>query len=165
MCRWLQQPDGQAPSFRQEGIIMARLFRRRWPILVLVPIVLLAGAYVWMLTLPSSGCITKANYDRIQVDMTIKEVNEILGEDAANPIMRLWEDGHRSQAAALYVAVGTEIMPRASIWLEIAEDRVVSKQFNPPNGWEICDRTLAPMLVAIGLKKPPSMLPPAPIPR
>ena len=138
---------------------MKRIFRRGWLFLALIPIVLLAGAYVWLLTLPYSGRINEVNFNRIQIGMTIGEVNEILGEDTAHPITRVWDDGHRTQAASIYEIEQNGIVPVASIWIEFEENRVVKKEFTPPSARELYDRITDPVLQKLGLRPAPSPLP------
>ena len=108
---------------------MARLSRRHWLFLALVPFVLLASFYVWLLILPGSGRITKANFDSIQIGMTIEEVNDLLGEDAAQPMIQSWPDGHTDQVAAIYTKVVLGIMPGVQIDVDFAENRVTRKEF------------------------------------
>ena len=133
---------------------MKRLFRRRWLFLIGIPLVLLAGVYVWLLTLPGSGRITRANHDKIQVGMTIKEVDELLGDVGAQQARRIGPDGRTEQIATVYITQGMGFLPQTHISLDFAEGRVIKKQYRGPT-WNLFE-----LLPAIRTNKPPPPMPP-----
>ena len=78
---------------------MRRHLRRWWILLALAPVVLIAAMAIWLLTLPNSGQVNKANFEKIRVGMTEDEVDQIIGHyccAAANSygMKALYDDGN-----------------------------------------------------------------------
>jgi hypothetical protein len=99
-------------------------------LLALAPFVLIAALEIWLLTMPSSGHVNKANFEKISLGMTEDEVDQIIGHyccGAANGrgMKALYDDGNWP--------------PGDRIGLLFREGRVASKELRRPGPRELWD--------------------------
>jgi len=130
---------------------MATRFRARWLILVLIPSALLAAVATSLMIASSSGSITRANYDKIEVGTTtLQEVHDLLrtesisigrqpgefsagglGERTGGPWLIFPKDG----------ASNMPFPPSCQIGVIVDEhDLVRWKWFYQPTAWDVFDR-------------------------
>jgi hypothetical protein len=110
---------------------------RRW-LLIAVPLATVAALLVvglWV-SLGRTNRITKANFEKIQVGMTIAEVQALLGQDSV-PI----DDGfHFRMVTAEYREEDWTGVPVNQIYVEFENGKVSSKTFVP---WTAAERRRA----------------------
>jgi hypothetical protein len=99
-------------------------------LLALVPVVFIAAIANWLLTIPSSGRVNKANFEKISLGMTEEEVDQIIGHyccGAANGrgMKALYDDG--------------TWLPGDRIGLLFREGRVASKELRRAGPRELLD--------------------------
>jgi hypothetical protein len=113
---------------------MRRQIRRRWILLALTPVVLIAATVILLPSMPSSGLVNKANFEKISLGMDEDEVDQIIGHyccAAANGrgMKALYDDGNWP--------------PGPRIALLFRDGRVAGKDFRGVGPMELWDALLS----------------------
>ena len=145
---------------------MKRIFKNRWLLLALLPIVLLAGLSIWLLGFSGSAHINGTTFNELKLGMTYDEAHVLLGgrihdvkptKDAnGGPRMKYgYSEDHESV-----------FPPSPTIWFTVDNDnRLTSKEYDTPSAMMIWDRAVFKFKVKTGLAKPPPPpMPPMPLP-
>jgi hypothetical protein len=147
---------------------MKWLFKRRWRFFAFIPFALLATGYVWLLSSPNSGLITKANFDRIEPGMTRLEVEEILDPNG-RPLVLLDEGvAPASRDSYLSLSWGNPTVPYTddrpdrfppsdTIWIEFDRNahKVISKRYDSATAGDYWQHFLTRVSIAIGRSPAP----------
>jgi hypothetical protein len=136
---------------------MKRIFRRRWLYLALIPFAIVASVYVWLLmTSAGSGPITKANYRKIEIGMTLNEVFYLLNPE------KTYASGLGDSTGATWICIRErhsteeysefeEFPPACEIRVIVGgkDNRVLRKSYYHPSASEIYDRLVYCLKCAI----------------
>ena len=132
-----------------------RTFKRRWFFLALVMLPVFAFVPFWLITSYKSR-ITKANFEKIQVGMTKKAVDDLLGPE--------WGKFHSTASPSDQICFYKEqngILPTAQIAVLFAKGSVESKFYAVEDISDVWHRISSKISAAIGLPQGPA-LPPLP---
>jgi hypothetical protein len=117
---------------------MRRWFRR---FLIAIPLLALLALGLW---LSGSHRVTKANFDRIELGMTLAQVDELLAQSfkpgvAAEGGMAdafYWDDWCGTPPAGPWRPWPDGLVPTNVIWVSVRDGKVTSKEFYP---WTFAD--------------------------
>ncbi len=141
---------------------MAKRFRGRWLILVLIPLALLAVLATSLMIALSSGSITRTNFDKIEVGTTtLQEVQDLLGTQSVSVSRQPNEfsegglDKGIGGAWIVFPKDGASNMPFppcCQIAVIVDEhDLVRWKWFHQPTAWDVFGRLVYRTKQAVGL--------------
>lgn len=146
---------------------MRRIFKSRWFLLGLIPVLLLGALWIGLLGFSGSAHVNMATFRELKVGMTYDEVHALLGgrihdvkpttDSAGNPRMKYgYSEDHESV-----------FPPSPTIWFTVDNDnRLTTKEYDTPNPKMIWDRLVLKVKVATGqANPPPPPIPPMPLPR
>ncbi len=145
---------------------MRRIFKSRWFLLALLPIVLFVGWLVWVLSFSGSSHINQATFRELKMGMTYDEAHVLLGGRIHNVQPMTDSDGNTRFKYGYSEDHESVFPPGPTIWFTVdGSNRLDSKQFEGPDAKMILDRLIAKIKVATGLSPaPPPPLPPMPLP-